>query len=155
VSGIVGLLFLFLPQLRPEDPPRNQQANLSKPTVEANISRRQYLERADLQIGGFTKKELAERGVFIELGVHIIGFEGKLLTLKWELIDAVSSDQIHDERSEGLIPPTDEGTVTERLFVPLPRKPGTFRVRIELLREGKYGPIPLASTRTQPFPGLP
>lgn len=154
VSGIVGLVFLLLPQLKPEGPPQNQQANLSKPRVEPNISRAQYLRRTDDELAGFTKKELAVRGAFIELRVEIVGYKGKLLVLKWELIDASNGNQLHDERSDGFIAPANEGAVTQRLFVPLPRRPGTFFVRIELLREGKYGPIPLASTRTERFPGL-
>jgi hypothetical protein len=154
VSGIVGLLFLFMPDLRPEEPPSNQQAKFSELRLDPNISRAQYLERMDYPSRGFPRKELAVRGAFLEYRVEVVGYKGELLILKWELIDESSGDQLQEDRSDGWVPPGNQGAASSGIFVPLPRKAGMFFVRLELLRKGEYGLVPLDSARTERFPGL-
>jgi hypothetical protein len=155
VSGIIGLLFLLLPGLRPDEPPANQQAKLSELSLDPNISRAQYLARTDSQSRGYTKKELAVRGAFIECRVEIIGYKGQLIVVKWELIDASSGEELHDEKSDGFIPDANQAAATQPLFVPLPRREGSFYVRLELVRQGEYRLVSLDKAKTERFPGVP
>jgi hypothetical protein len=157
VSGIVGLLFLFLPDLQPDEPdepPSNQQAKLSELRLDPNITRAQYLDRMDYASKGFPKKELAVRGAFVEYRVEIVGYKGELLILKWELIDALSGDQLDEDRSDGWVPAVNRAAASDGIFVPLPRKTRMYYVRLELLRKGQYGFVPLTRATTERFPGL-
>ena len=97
LSGIVGLLFLFLPQLKPEAPPlpaAEQLGTLSGLILDPDATRGQYLERTDQSKQGFTTEQLARRGAFIRFRVEILGYKSKTLPLQRELVDAHTGDEI-------------------------------------------------------------
>ena len=155
VSGIVGLLFLLVPDLRPEGSPENQQASLSEPLLERNISRAEFLNRMEFRSEGWTENELAARGAFVETRATAVGYKGVPLMIKWELIDVSTGDTVGGDNTDGFMTPSNEGGVVQGFFVPLPRKEGMFYVRLQLVHEGEYSPVPLDVKKTERFPGLP
>jgi hypothetical protein len=154
VSGIIGLLFLLLPDLKPEGSPSNQQAHLSELMLEPNISFAQYLERTGQKSAGFSKRDLAVRGAFIEARITIVGYKGVVFPLKLELIDKASGKIVSTDDSDAFVPGSNEQSDTPGFFVELPRKKGMFWVRLQLLRPGEYGLVQAAAKKTELFPGL-
>jgi hypothetical protein len=154
VSGIIGLLFLILPDLKPEGSPSNQQANLSDLILYPNTSFAQYLERTGQTSEGFSKKELAVRGAFVEVRITIIGYEDVTFVLEWELIEESSGEIVSRDDSDRFTPHTNEQSDTPSFFADLPQKEAMFFIRLQLLRPGEYGLVPAATEKTESFHGL-
>jgi hypothetical protein len=155
VSGIAGLVFLFEPDLKPTGEAAKQAATLSNLRVNPNASFRQYLARADLPATGFTDAQLTRRGALLRFRVQITGFEGKRLTLKWELYDAASGDQINESKATTITPTTETNEANWPFWVPLPRRAGKFYAVVELKQQKQNYLLALDTLETDPFPGLP
>jgi hypothetical protein len=155
VSGIAGLVFLFKPDLKPSGEAAKQAATLSHLRLKPNASFREYLARADLPATGFTKAQLARRGALLRFRVQITGFEDERLTLKWELLDAASGDQIDESRATTITPSTETNEATWSFWVPLPKRAGKFFAVVELKQQKQNYLLALDTLETDPFPGLP
>jgi hypothetical protein len=91
VSSVVGLVFLFLPQLKPEPPPPERSAQLTERSFSRDLSFQQYLLRIDQPTASFSRERLEQRGAFVQFHFVVTGYEGKPLPLKWELFDAAAA----------------------------------------------------------------
>ena len=100
ISGVVGLLFLLFPGLRPEAPGagRDQSASLSGLSLVAPSTKGQYLDYSDQKKDGFTEKQLDQPGAMASFRLTVTGYKGKELTLQRQLIDAGSGDVIGETR---------------------------------------------------------
>ena len=154
VSGITGLVFLFKPDLKPSGEAAKQAATLSHLRMKPNASFREYLARADLPATGFTEAQLARRGALLRFRVQITGFEGERLTLKWELFDAASGDQIAESKATTITPTTETNEANWPFWVPLPRRSGKFYAVVELKQRKENYLLALDTLETDPFPGL-
>ena len=148
----VGLLFVFLPDLKPEPRPASSGAALSRVSFDPDTSRREYLARTDQSRAGFTPQQLDRRGAFVLFGVELEGFKGKPLTLKREVIDTRTGNQISEERAITITPPQNQVKRDWHYWVPLPAAEGTFTIVLQLLAEGEDAA--LATLETDPFSGL-
>lgn len=151
VSGIVALVFLFAPQLEPDRPeprPARTSARLEPLTFEPRISRRQFLERTDTERLGFTPAQLAQPGAFVRFRVAIKGFKDVPLTLKRELIDVASGDQVSGISPVTITPPEAEIERDWQDWIPLPPRTGTYYVVIKLLAKGEVAPLATLQTKT-------
>ena len=153
VSGIAGLVFLFKPDLRPTGEAARQAATLSHLRVRPNVSFREYLARADLPATGFTAGQLARRGALLRFRVQITGFEGERLTLKWELFDAKSGDQINESKATTITPTTETNEADWPFWVPLPKRAGKFYAVVELKQQKENYLLALDTLETEAFPG--
>ena len=154
MSGIVGLVFLFEPDLQPRGESAKQAATLSKLSVKPNASYREYLARIDLPATPYTKAQLARRGALLRFRVTITGFEGEHLTLKWELFDAATGDQINESKATTITPTTETNEANWPFWVPLPNRAGRFYAVVELKQQKEDYLLTLDTLETDPFPGL-
>jgi hypothetical protein len=155
VSGIVGLVFLFKPDLKPSVETAKQAATLSRLRMQPNTSFRQYLDRVDLPATPYTKPQLARRGALLQFRVGITGFEGERLTLKWELFEAATGDQINESKATTITPTTETNEATWPFWVPLPKRTGRFYAVVELKQQKEDYLLSLDTLQTKPFRGLP
>jgi hypothetical protein len=153
VSGIVGLVFLFKPDLRPSGEASKQAATLSNLRVRPNVSFREDLARADIPATGHTEAQLARRGALLRFRVQITGFEGERLTLKWELFDARSGDQVNESKAITITPTTETNEADQPLWVPLPKRAGKFYAVVELKQQKENYLLALDTLETSAFPG--
>jgi hypothetical protein len=154
VSGIVGLVFLFKPDLQPSGEAAKQAATLSQLNMKPNASFREYLARVDLPATAYTEGQLARRGALLRFRVGITGFEGDRLILKWELFDAASGDQINESRATTISPTTETNEATWHFWVPLPRRAGKLYAVVELKQQKEHHLLALDTLETDPFRGL-
>ena len=154
VSGVVGLVFLFDPDLQPQGEAAEQAATLSQLRVKPNASFREYLAREDFPTAEYTAAKLSERGALLQFRVRITGFEGKRLILKWELFDDASGEQVDESLARSIRPTTNTNEATQRFFVPLAQRRGTFYAVVELLEQKEHHALSLDTLQTDQFPGL-
>jgi hypothetical protein len=152
ITGILGLVFLVRPDLRPGDEhATRKRATLEQQSLEQPITRRAYLNRTDQLADGFTAEQLAERGVFVRLRVHVDGFAGVPLTLGRELIDE-QGEEVMDEKAFTITPPEPEVDRDWHDWVPLEGRRGRYFLTFKLLAPDEDAP--LATLETDPVPGL-
>jgi hypothetical protein len=154
VSGIVGLVFLFKPDLQPSGEADEQAATLSRLSVKEDASFREYLARVDLPPTGYTETHLARRGALLRFRVRVSGFEGERLVLKWELFDAASGEQVNESKATTLRATRGTNEANWHFWVPLPRREGSFYAIVELQQQQEHHALALDTLQTDPFPGL-
>ena len=96
-------------------------------------------------------EQLAERGVFVRLRVHIDGFAGVPLTLARELIDE-QGEEVSDERAFTITPPRPEVDRDWHDWVPLEGRKGQYFLTFKLLAPDEDAP--LATLETERVAGL-
>jgi hypothetical protein len=157
ITGVLGLVFLVLPGLKPEAPERDgareTSARLTQVDLEPRISRGQYLARTDQPASGFTGQQLAVRGAFIRFRVRITGFENNPLTLRRELVDARTGNEMSESSAFTIKPSSDEVERDWHDWIPMSGRDGQYFAIIKLLAEGEDAP--LATLKTDAFSGLP
>jgi hypothetical protein len=154
ISGVLGLVFLVIPVLKPEaGGARKTSARLTQIDLEPRISRGQYLARTDQPTVGFTKQQLAVRGAFILFRVRIRGFENIPLTLRRELVNARTGNEMSESSAFTIKPPNDEIERDWHDWIPLSGREGQYFAIIKLLAKGEDAP--LATLKTEAFSGLP
>jgi hypothetical protein len=154
VSGIVGLVFLFKPDLQPSGEAAKQAATFSRLSMKPNASFREYLARLDLPATPYTEGQLARRGALLQFRVGITGFEGDRLILKWELFEAASGEQINESKATTISPTTETNEANWHFWVPLPKRAGKFYAVVELKQQKKHHLLALDTLQTDPFRGL-
>jgi hypothetical protein len=151
VAAAIGLVFIFLPDLRPEPSPVSSGAILDLVSFEPDTTRGEYLARTDQGREGFTPEQLRRRGAFVLFSAELEGFKGKPLTLKREVIDRRTGAQVSEERAITITPPQNRVKRDWHYWVPLPEGGGSYRAVLQLLAEGEQAP--LATLETDPFRG--
>lgn len=154
VSGIVGLVFLFKPDLQPSGKATRQAATLSQLNVKPSASFGEYLQRVDLPTTPYTKQHLKRRGALLRFRVAITGFEGERLLLKWELFDDASGEQIAESQDTNIRQTNETNEAIRYFWVPLPRRHGPFNAVVELKQQKESSLLALDTLQTEPFPGL-
>jgi hypothetical protein len=151
VAAAIGLVFVFLPDLRPEPNPVSSGAILDLVSFEPDTTRGEYLARTDQGREGFTPEQLRRRGAFVLFSAELEGFKGEPLTLKREVIDRRTGAQVSEERAITITPPQNRVKRDWHYWVPLPEGGGSYRAVLQLLAEGEQAP--LATLETDPFRG--
>jgi hypothetical protein len=156
ITGVAGLIFLVRPELQPKPstpkpPPAKEAARLKQLVVRPGVSRAQYFALTDQQSTGFTRPQLEKDGVFLRFRVTIRGFEGLPLTLRRELFDANTGEEVTEETSTTITPPKSTIERDWHDWAPLPERPGRFFVVIKLLAKDESAP--LATLETREFSG--
>jgi hypothetical protein len=151
VTAAIGLVFVFLPDLKPDPSPVSSGAVLDLVSFDPDLTRGEYLARTDQGREGFTREELGRRGAFVLFSAELEGFKGKPLTLKREVIDRRTGAQVSEERAITITPPQNRVKRDWHYWVPLPEGGGSYRAVLQLLAEGEQAP--LATLETDPFRG--
>ena len=150
--GVVGLLFVLAPSLKPEPPPLRKEAFFTGLEVERNVTRAQYLQRLDRSVGSYVPKELRQPGVLVRFNVVMTGHKGDDLPLRWALYDARNGGQIHKDKATTLSPEAETDQASWQVWTPLPERGGSYYVLLQLFEED--GLVPINHAKTQPFAGV-
>jgi hypothetical protein len=136
VSAVFGLVFLLLPQLRPDvsqgTPPATTQEDtgprsgrLSAIVLDDRTTQRQYHQRADLPSDGFTEAQLARIGAFVQFRIELTGYRDREVRLRRELVDARTGDEIGQVQTTSITPRASPESAPWPDWVAL--RPGTGR----------------------------
>jgi hypothetical protein len=154
LSGVVGLLFLLIPSIRPGDsgPPADQSARITGIVVNPHTTRGQYLDYSDQSKLGFTPKQLGVVGASAFARVEIVGYRGKTLTMERQVVDADGNVLgAASARDFTVTPPAERVTHRWWDWTPLPDKPGDYAIVIKVLDPSQRSAI--ACEEGAPFPG--
>jgi hypothetical protein len=154
ISGVVGLLFLLFPGIRPESPSagRDRSASLTGLKLEPT-TRGHYLDYADLRKSGLTKGQLDQQGAMATFKVTLVGYKGKSLPLQRQLVDVDSGDVIGETRDFTLEPNSDaENGMPFWDWVPLRPGRGSYVMVFKLFADPNAPAVECKQTRV--FGGL-
>lgn len=154
VSGILGLLFLLKPDLKPSGKAPKEAATLSLMGFEPSAPQREYLARLGMSTRPYSQRDLARRGALFTVRVAITGFEGKQLVLRSELFARASGKQIDESKARKITPTNDTVEAIQYLWIPLPSRRGKYYAVVELDQQKKTYLLSLDTKQTEPFPGL-
>jgi hypothetical protein len=153
VSGTVGLLFLFVPGLRPgsgSDAP--QAAKITGVTLNPRTTHGQFLDYSDRSKLGFTRQQLAVVGASIFARIEIDGYRGKSLVLERQILDATTNNVVGTTRDYNVKPPTDQ--VTSRWSDWAPLRPGSRSYVMVIKVYDERSHLAIACGQTPPFGGI-
>jgi hypothetical protein len=153
VSGVIGLVFLLFPQLRPErkEPPADQSASVSGMVVNPHTTRGQFLDYLGRSKRGLTEEQLAVVGSSAFARVQIAGYRGRTLTLERQLIDTQTGNLVGQARDFLVTPPAEKVTHRWGDWAPLPSRRGSFIFVIKLLDDKQHAEV--ACGQSEPFSG--
>jgi hypothetical protein len=157
VATIAALVFLFVPDWRPDPTPAEGSAELSKPNVELPVTFGQYLDRVEIPRVGYGEEQLQEPGVLVGAQVAIKGYRGEALPLRWYVLDESTHDIVDQQsKKHSLTADREEAPVAWPFWVALPPEGGPFTVVLQIYppsaKPGRPGVEPLAEAKTDPFP---
>jgi hypothetical protein len=145
VSAVLGIVFVLWPNIKPESRPSEKKARLSQLVVVPNVSFEQYLKRIDQPRGGLTRDVLARRGAFIEFHATVIGFRGRKLPLKREVVDTTTGNEVGESRSTIITPYANSESFVWHDWALVPPRRHRYDVVLTLLQED--GIVPLDEIR--------
>ena len=151
IAAIVGLVFLFFPDLRPAGTSDEGSATFSKPTVEQPVTFAQYLDRVEIPRDGYTEEDLQRPGALVGVQVAIKGYRDQALPLRWYLLDG---PEIVDQQSRRHTLTTDrnDAPAAWSFWAPIPPGAGPFKIVVQIFPPNvKAGVVPLDEEATEPF----
>lgn len=149
ITTVVGLVFVLWPSLKPDEPPVDQGATLSNAQVESGMTFGEYLDRIEQSRAPYGAADLARRGAYVEFDFSVRGYKGKLLPLRWQLIDSPSGAQLRHSRDLQVKPKANTDSASWPVWIPLPRPPRRMYVQIQLYNDA--GDVPIGRIRTPEF----
>jgi hypothetical protein len=155
IGSVVGLLFIFKPGWKPQAPPDVGTVEISAVKVRQPVTFKRYLQRLKLSPQGMGRDQLRRRGALIEFHMHIVGFRGKELPLRWELNDAATDDLVTEDESVSIKPSTNAEGRNWFVWVPSPHTTKSYYVTVTLYqpRKGTVD-VPLQDFDSPVFKGL-
>jgi hypothetical protein len=143
VSGVIGLVFLLFPQLRPErsEPPPDQSASVSGVVLNPHTTRGQFLDYLGRSKRGLTREQLAVVGASAFARVQIAGYRGRTLTLERQLIDSRTGNLVGQARDFLVTPPAEKVTHRWGDWAPLPKGRGSFIFVIKVLDDAQHAEV--------------
>ena len=154
VSGVVGLLFLLDPNLKPSGKAPTQSVKLSQLRIEP-ATRERWLNLMGTPTKPYTQRALAQPGELLLVRAAVTGYEGKRLDLRSELFPRAGGKRLYESKALHITPPT--GTVDATpppLWVPLPHRPGKFYAVVQLGQQKENFFQSFDTLQTPPFSGL-
>lgn len=155
VTGIVGLIFLLAPAIRPgqeSHPPPPQSASIGGMVVNARTTHGQFLDYSDQSKLGFTKEQLAVPGASAFARVLLEGYRGKTLTFERQVVDSHGDVLPGTARDFKVTPPADKVTHRWWDWTPLPPGTGSYAMVIKVLDAD--GTSAIACAESDVFGGL-
>jgi hypothetical protein len=148
-TAAVSLYFATRPLWHKTVPPV-ASAEITELTLD-QMSFASYLRRAEQPAQEYSKKQLAERGAYVEFQVKAVGFPGAHLPMRWEMFD-VRNELVDSNKSYLFTPDAnrEEDTGVWSFFIPLASRRNT-RHYVEVSVYQPDGKVRLARKRTQPF----
>lgn len=138
--GILTLLFLIQPALRPGDDSPVLGAEIAAPIVETGVALGDYFERIDTLPDDAMKQNLSLAGVVVSFDLVVYGHKDSAVTLRSTVLDA---DTLNPVEAEWLvdqpgwpngvfIAEAAEDRVNAEIWIAQPDEPGAYVVRLNL-----------------------
>jgi hypothetical protein len=154
IASVVGLVFLFKPDLQPKPAPDVGSLKIVDSDVRQPVTFGRYLERVRSSPGDVTREFLQRPGLLVEFDFVAEGFRGKRLPIQWDLVDAKTNDRVSGDGALGITPSTNNDAATWFVWVPAPAAGRTYYVTVTIYRPLKgEGDVPLADFDTPQFKG--
>lgn len=153
VSGVLGLVFLLKPDLKPSGKAPKAAATLSQLRVEP-VAFHEYLDRLGSPAQPYTESDLARRGELLLFRVAITGFEGKHLVLRSELFARASGKQVEESKAIKITPTNDTVEASQYLWLPIPNRSGQYYAVVEIGQQKENYFQSLDTQETPSFSGL-
>lgn len=152
VVAFVGLLFVLVPALKPDDPPATKGASVTIASLD-RVSFGQYLDRIPLSRSVYRRAKLERPGELIGVNIRVNGYRGKRLPLASRTVDARTGDEVQRSRDLYYTPYASDDRNSWSIWVPLPRGVDRrFFVEVELVDDDRRA-TPLGRARTHRFRG--
>jgi hypothetical protein len=149
VSGVLGIVFVLLPQSKPKAPPGHTAVHLSQVSFDRGVTFEQYLAREGQPAGGLDRRTLDRRGELFTVHFDIVGYERKRLPLRWHLLDLRGGRQLGHEGAITITGTAERDEGDYRLWVPAPRRRGHYAIDVEL--RNPPDAVTLATLRSPTF----
>ncbi len=134
VVGLVTGVVALVEKIRDEPPVKS--IAMPEPDIERGITFAQYLDRVDQGPCTLDAAVCGRRGAMVEFTVEATGYKGDELTLKWELIDVGSGNEVLESDAFTVTPAADtDAFPVPPIFAPFPERPARLRLRAELFAD--------------------
>lgn len=142
IIGVLTLVFLLLPALRPGSGPTEFGASLTDPRLEQGVALADVYARRGLQVpADYSAAERATVGALVSFDVVIEGFQGRTCRLTWSLFEDATDTRVADAAlleqpgwPDGVFTPAGQrDQASGEIWIKLPEQPGTYFVRLELI----------------------
>lgn len=113
-------------------------ASLEKPTVDTNVSLKEFLDARHFASAGYTQDKLEQVGYVVHFKVHIEGFKERTCTGLWEVFDAENRSKFFppgwskDQDPLEVIPEGDVDEAAENFWIPPVGTDRAFFVRVRI-----------------------
>lgn len=149
ITGVVTLLFLFFPGLKPMHVDVGTAA-ITDVKVHQPLTFRRYLQEIEKPEGSMSREFLNRPGVLVSFHYQLDGFGGRQIPLRWELNNAKTNDLVDQDQAVSIIPSTNTEGRDWYVWVPQPKPQGRYYITVTLYQPEKQL-VPLKHFDTKPF----
>jgi hypothetical protein len=136
ITGVVTLLFLFFPGLKPVHVDVGTAAITDVKTLQP-VTERRYLQEMELPKGTMSRASLDQPGVLVSFHYQLEGFGGRAIPLRWELNNAKTNDLVDQDQALSITPTTNSEGRDWDVWVPQPKRQGTYYITVTLYQPQK------------------
>jgi hypothetical protein len=148
LATLIGLGFTVRHELNSAPPSRG--AALSHLSLTRHVSFGQYLDLIQSPRTPYNSAQLAREGVYLEYDVSVTGYKGKLLPLRWILLDDSTNNLVRQAEALRIKPRAEHDAGSWASWVPIPRGGRRYVVRLQLY-DDQTPATPLAHLDSSPF----
>jgi hypothetical protein len=150
VTGVVTLLFLFFPGLKPVHVDVGTAA-ITDVQARQPVTLHRYLQETESAEGSMSPAFLNQPGVLVSFHYQLDGFGGRKIPLRWELNNAKTNDLVaQDQAAVSITPTTNSEGRDWYVWVPQPKRRGRYYITVTLYQPEKQL-VPLKHFDTKPF----
>jgi hypothetical protein len=149
VTGVVTLLFLFFPGLKPVHVDVGTAA-ITDVEVRQPVTFRRYLQEIEKPQGSMSRAFLERPGVLVSFHYQLDGFGGREIPLRSELNNAKTNDLVDQDKAVSIIPSTNSEGRDWYVWVAQPKRQGRYYITVTLYQPEKQL-VPLKHFDTKPF----
>jgi hypothetical protein len=153
ISALAALIFLLFPTWKPQDCRGETRGEFIKIDLDRSVTREASLELQGASKDGVPPERLREPGKLVTYTLIARNLKGKTLTLRtWVLSDGgepVSDPALRNQLAATITPTDCVDEVVDRIWSPIPRDPGDYKILLDLKRDDG---LIVASRATKIFP---
>jgi hypothetical protein len=146
VAAALAVVFLLLPQLKPDEPCKGQtlDAQLTDVAVDRSVTYGGYLKLTRQSPAGYSQPRLQQVGKLISFQVTATGYKGKRLPVRWTTERAtgepVRDPALNDQLALEVKPEACTDSGSELAWARDPTQPGAYKVVLRLF-DAKNQPL--------------
>jgi hypothetical protein len=153
ITAILVLVFLVFPGWKPQDCRGTTGAEFAKLELARSVTRGGALDLDHASKDGIPRERLQQPGKLVTYTLDTSNLKGKELTLRtWVLFEGgepVQDPTLRDQLAATITPSDCADQAVDRIWSPLPQRPGTYKILLEVTRSDGST---VASQATEAFP---